>query len=124
MSSGCSRSAVYANAAVRAVGGDDMSGRIASVVVGALNVALVFLIAQLDDRARRGSGISPPLILMLTPAHWSFAQLGTDAIFPVPLVLLWLWNLLRFFKCDSMRHASPPQLRAGTERLLASRRRR
>ena len=40
---------------------------------------------------------------MVTPAHWSLAQRGTDAIFPVPLVLLWLWNALRFFKRDSMR---------------------
>ena len=45
---------VYANAAVRAIGGDDVSGRIASVVVGAIDVALVFLIAHLIDGARVG----------------------------------------------------------------------
>jgi hypothetical protein len=90
---------VYANAAVRAIGGDDVSGRIASVVVGAINVALVFLIAHLLT-GRGLVGIFVAAILMFTPAHWSIAQLGTDAIFPVPLVLLWLWGSLSFFKFD------------------------
>ncbi len=91
---------VYINAAVRAIGGDDMSGRIASVVVGAINVALVFLIAHLLT-GRALVGTFAAAILMFTPAHWSIAQLGTDAIFPVPLVLLWLWRSLRFFKSDT-----------------------
>jgi hypothetical protein len=90
---------VYANAAVRAIGGDDVSGRIASVVVGAINVALVYLIAQLLT-GRTLVGIFAAVILMFTPAHWSIAQLGTDAIVPVPLVLLWLWGSLRFFNRD------------------------
>ena len=92
--------AVYANAAVRAIGGDDISGRIASAIAGAINVALVFLIAHLIT-GRASIGVIAATILMLTPAHWSIAQLGTDAIFPVPLVLLWLWSSLRFFKWDS-----------------------
>ena len=90
---------VYANAAVRAIGGDDVSGRIASVVVGAINVALVFLIAHLMT-GRTLVGIFAAVILMFTPAHWSIAQLGTDAMCPVPLVLLWLWASLRFFTWD------------------------
>jgi hypothetical protein len=90
---------VYANAAVRAIGGDDVSGRIASVVVGAINVALVFRIAHLLT-GRWLVGIFAAAILMFTPAHWSIAQLGTDAIVPVPLVLLWLWGSLCFFKFD------------------------
>ncbi|HUQ86920.1 MAG TPA: glycosyltransferase family 39 protein [Vicinamibacterales bacterium] len=90
---------VYANAAVRVVGGDDMSGRLVSVVVGAINVALVFLIAQAMT-GRTIVAIFAAVVLMFTPAHWSIAQLGTDAIFPAPLVLLWLWNALRFVKLD------------------------
>ena len=94
--------AVYANAAFRAAGGDDVSGRVASAIVGATDVALVFLIAQLMT-GRAWIGIIAAVILMLTPAHWSLAQRRTDAIYPAPLILLWLWNLLRFFKWDSMR---------------------
>ena len=90
---------VYTNAAVHAIGGDDMSSRIVSVVVGAINVALVFLIAHAMT-GRALVGIFAAVILMFTPAHWSIAQLGTDAILPVPLVLLWLWGSLRFFRFD------------------------
>ena len=99
---GCSRVAVYANRAMRAAGGDDMAGRIASAALGAADVGLVFLIAHLVT-GRAWIGIVAALLLMATPAHWSLAQRGTDAIFPAPLVLLWLWNALLFLKRDSMR---------------------
>jgi hypothetical protein len=91
---------VYANAMVRAIGGDDVSGRIASAIAGAIDVALVFMIAHLIT-GRVLVGILAAGILMLTPAHWAIAQLGTDAIFPVPLVLIWFWSLLRFCKWDA-----------------------
>ena len=38
---------------------------------------------------------------MLTPAFWSFAQRGTDAMIPVPFLLLWLLSVLRFLKGDA-----------------------
>ena len=94
--------AVYANAAMRAVGGDDMAGRIASAAIGAANVGLVFLIAHLVT-GRAWIGIVSALLLIATPAHWSLAQRGTDAIFPVLFILLWLWNVILFLKRDSMR---------------------
>src|SRR5829696_10561281 len=94
--------AVYTNTMARAAGGDDVSGRFASAIAGAADVALVFLIVHLITGRAWVAAIAA-LILMLTPAHWSLAQLGTDALFPAPFVLLWLWNLLRFFKWDTMR---------------------
>jgi len=94
--------AVYANRAMRAAGGGDIAGRIASAALGAADVGLVFLIAHLVT-GRAWIGIVAALLLMATPAHWSLAQRGTDAIFPAPLVLLWLWNALLFLKRDSMR---------------------
>jgi hypothetical protein len=94
--------AVYANAFVRVAGGGEISGRIASAIAGAADVGLVFLIAHLITR-RAWIGIASALILMLTPAHWDLSQTGTDAIFPVPLILLWLLNLLLFFERDSIR---------------------
>jgi len=33
----------------------------------------------------------------------SLAQRGTDAIFPAPFILLWLWNALLFLKRDAMQ---------------------
>jgi hypothetical protein len=94
--------AVYANGVMRAAGGDDMAGRVASAALGAADVGLVFLIAHLITE-RVWIGIVAALVLMATPAHWSLAQRGTDAIFPAPFVLLWLWNALLFLKRDSMR---------------------
>jgi hypothetical protein len=94
--------AVYANRAILAAGGDDIAGRIASAALGAVDVGLVFLIAHLVT-GRAWIGCVAALLLMATPAHWSLAQRGTDAIFPVPLVLLWLWNALLFLKRDAMR---------------------
>jgi len=94
--------AVYANAVMRAVGGGDMAGRLASAALGAADVGLVFLIA-LFITERAWIGIIAALVLMATPAHWLLAQRGTDAIFQAPLVLFWLWNALLFLKRDSMR---------------------
>ena len=94
--------APYANAALRAVGGDEVSGRLASALAAALSVALLFLIAR-EITGRSWTSALAAVTLMLTPAFWSFAQRGTDAIIPVPVILLWLLNALRFLKGDSLR---------------------
>ena len=94
--------AVYANAVAQRAGGGEVSGRFASAVLGAINVALVFLIAHLMT-GRWWIGVIGGIILMLTPAHRAFAQLGTDAIFPPTLILSWLWSTLRFLKWDSLQ---------------------
>jgi hypothetical protein len=94
--------AVYANAATRVFGGDDVSGRLASAIAAALSAALVFLIAH-EITGRAWVSLVAPVMLMLTPAFWTFAQRGTDVMTPVPLILLWLWNVLRFLNKDSLR---------------------
>lgn len=94
--------AIYANAAMRAAGGDDVSGRLASALAGAISVAITCLIAWEITGSLWLSALAASM-LMLTPAFWSFAQRGTDAIAAVPLILLWLWNTLRFLKADSLR---------------------
>ena len=93
---------VYANALMQRAGGGEVSGRFASAVLGAIGVGLVFLIANLMT-GRWWIAAIGAVVLMLTPAHRSFAQLGTDAMLPAVLILLWLWNALRFFKFDSLR---------------------
>jgi len=93
--------AVYASALVRAVGGGDYSGRIASAVAGALDVALLFGVMRLVASYR--VAVVAALVLLGTPAHFWFARVGTDAIFPVPFVLGWLIAALRFVHFDSRR---------------------
>jgi len=97
--------AVYANAVARSAGGDDQSGRLASAVVAAIGVALTFVIA-LEITGRAWLGVVAAVLLMLTPAYRSSAQLGTDVLFPVPLILIWIVTLLQFFKRDSLSHLS------------------
>ena len=75
--------AVYANALVQRAGGGEASGRFASAMLGSLNVALVFLAGHLIT-GRWWIALIGAILLMLTPAHWSFAQLGSDVIFPRP----------------------------------------
>ena len=93
---------VYANAAIRAVGGDEFSGRLAGAIAGAIDVALVFLIAHVITE-RSWVGVIAAVLLIFTPAHRSLATLGTGAIAPVPMILFWLWSVLTFLTRDSVR---------------------
>jgi hypothetical protein len=94
--------AVYATAAVQRAGGGDFSGRIVSTIAAAIDVAMIFLVAELIT-ARAWVGLVAALLLMLTPSHRELGMSGTDAILPAPLILLWLWNLIAFLKRDSIR---------------------
>jgi 4-amino-4-deoxy-L-arabinose transferase-like glycosyltransferase len=87
--------AVYAHALVRAIGAGDASGRVASAIAGAADVALVFAVVRVF--AREWIAVAAALLLLLTPAHWSYARLGTDAILPAPFVLIWLLGMLNYF---------------------------
>jgi 4-amino-4-deoxy-L-arabinose transferase-like glycosyltransferase len=94
--------AVYANAAITAVSGSEFSGRIASALLAAADVALVVLITH----AIAGSALASAaagVTLLFTPAHQALAVTGTDAIFPAALVLLWLYGIVRFLNRDSIR---------------------
>jgi 4-amino-4-deoxy-L-arabinose transferase-like glycosyltransferase len=93
---------VYATAIVGAIGGGDMAGRLASAIVGAVDVALVFAAARMMF-GREWLAVVSAVLLLVTPAHWWLARAGTDAIFPAPFVLLWLIGMLRFFRSDSAR---------------------
>jgi hypothetical protein len=88
--------AVYMQALARAVGAGDMSGRIASVTAGAVDVALMFAVVRLAGR--EWVAVAAAFLLLLTPAHWTYARLGTDAIFPSPFVLAWLLGMLTYFR--------------------------
>jgi hypothetical protein len=94
--------AVYANAAVRAATAGPTAGRIASAMVGAIDIALVFLIAQ-AIAGTAWAAFASSLTLLVTPGHLAVSLSATDAIFPALLVLCWLYGVLQFLKWDSQR---------------------
>lgn len=97
--------AVYATSLTTLISSTGSAGRVAAAVVGALNVALMFLLARrlLSSTA---AGIGAGLLLMATPAHVAFARTGVDAIYPLPFVLLWLMSLLAFLDSGDRRLAA------------------
>ena len=90
---------VYATALVHALGGGDRSGRIASAFVGAADVVLVYVAVGL--LAPEWIAVASAVLLLVTPVHAWFAQLGTGTLFPAPFVLLWLIAMLRFIRHDA-----------------------
>ncbi len=73
----------------------EWSVRFPSVVVGTVDVALIYLVGYRLFRDRRFALLAAAL-LALTPAHFIHSRLEMDYLYPVPLVLLWLWCLLKF----------------------------
>lgn len=95
--------AIYATALVSWIGRDaQVSSAIAGVVAGALNVALVFLIAR-RVTGRSLPGFAAEIILFVTVSHMGIAVGEIDAIYPITCILLWLYALLRFLQSDSPR---------------------
>lgn len=97
--------AVYATSLTTLISSTGSAGRVAAAVVGALNVALMFLLARrlLSSTA---AGIGAGLLLMATPAHVAFGRTGVDALYPLPFVLLWLMSLLAFLDSGDRRLAA------------------
>ena len=90
---------VYANAMLQAAIGPIRSGQVAGAIAGAINIALVFLIAHIIT-GRTTAAIAAAAALMLTSGHTALALNGTAAIFPSTFILLWLYALLIFLKND------------------------
>src|SRR4029077_14816568 len=74
---------------------EEWSVRFPSVIVGPVDVALIYLGAHRLFRDRRYALVAAAL-LALTPAHFIHSRLEMDYLYPVPFVLLWLWCLLKF----------------------------
>ena len=81
--------AVYATAAASVVAPPEHAGRLAAAAVGAMNVALMFVLSR---RLFTGdvAPVAAALLLMATPAHFVFARTGSDAIYSLPFALTWL----------------------------------
>jgi 4-amino-4-deoxy-L-arabinose transferase-like glycosyltransferase len=76
--------------------------RLPSVVVGAIDVLLMYFIAARLFRSPRW-GIGAALLLALTPAHFMHSRLAMDFIYPVPFVMAWLLCLLIYIERRRLR---------------------
>ncbi len=96
--------AVYFTALLRLVTSPETAGRLAAASVGALNVALIFVLCR-RLLASTPLAVCAALLLMITPAHFVFARTGVDAIYPLPFVLAWLLAMAAYFDGGDRRHA-------------------
>lgn len=81
---------IYASAvALRFLPFSEASARLATALVGALNVVLVFLVARRIFRSDSAAVVAA-LLIALTPAHFIRARLGLSPMYSVPFILLWL----------------------------------
>ncbi len=88
--------AVYSTVLMSAVAPPHLAARMASAAAGAVSVALFYLLLARIHPAH-WLALAGALLFALTPAHVAYARTGTDAIYPVPFVLLWLigiWSAL------------------------------
>ncbi|HYE88159.1 MAG TPA: glycosyltransferase family 39 protein [Vicinamibacterales bacterium] len=85
---------VYATAAVLKVRPfSESSGRLATALVGVLNIVLMFLLV----RALFNStplALAAAAMIAFTPAHFIRSRLALSPMYSVPFILLWLWTLV------------------------------
>jgi hypothetical protein len=77
-----------------------LPGRYAGAIGAAVTVVCVFLIAHAT--AGTAAGLTAASALLLSVGFW-YLQARPDAIFPAPLVLLWMLGVVHFLKWDSPR---------------------
>lgn len=82
--------------------------RLPSVLVGLIDVVLMYFIAARIFRSDRW-GLLAAVLLAMTPSHFIHSRLAMDYLHPVPFVLAWLLGLLIF-----LEHRKPWLLFAAT----------
>jgi len=75
----------------------ELSGRYAAAAVGAIDIGLMFILAR-RVFVHRLAPYGAALLLLVTPAHLVYARLGTDAIYVLPFVLVWLIGLAGYLR--------------------------
>ena len=70
--------------------------RTPAVIVGVVNVALMFLLARRMLRSTAAGWVAA-ILLALSPAHFMHSRFAMDYIYPVPFVLGWLYALSIYF---------------------------
>jgi 4-amino-4-deoxy-L-arabinose transferase-like glycosyltransferase len=94
--------AVYASAVVLKVMPVSAAAlRLATVVVGLINVTLLYFIAWHLFR-RESWALVAAALLALTPAHLIHSRLALDYLYPLPFVLTWLLCLLEYLRAPRL----------------------
>lgn len=95
--------------------------RLPSLLVGALDVVLMFFVARLIFK-RLILAVVAASLLVLTPAHFVFSRLGLSVIYPLPFILAWLLCLLWFLerRSEGVLFAGTACLGIGVYSYLAS----
>src|SRR5262245_2267217 len=79
----------------------EASFRVPTVLVGALDVLLMYFVARRLFKSDRWA-LAAAALLAMTPAHFFHSRLAFDFIYPVPFVLAWLLCLLIYLEQKQM----------------------
>ena len=83
----------YLSAAVQLVlPFSESSVRIPSVIVGMINLVLLFAIVR-ELSGNQWIALMSAALLALSPAHYIFSRYALDYLYPVPFLLAWLLAL-------------------------------
>ncbi len=77
------------------IGMPEWGARLPSVVVAAIDVALIYLIAARLFK-RESLALLAAALLALTPSHFIHGRLALASVYPVPFILVWLYCLMLF----------------------------
>ena len=73
----------------------EVSARLPAVMMGAIDVLLMYVAARRIFE-RRDLALVAAALLAMTPAHFIHSRLGVDHLFPVAFEILWLWCFAAF----------------------------
>jgi len=74
--------------------------RMPSVLVGTIDVVLMFLVARRLFHSE-WLAVAATALLAMTPAHFMLTRLGLDYLYPLPFILAWLLCLTHFSESRS-----------------------
>jgi len=108
----------YAAAAAARIGSPSLPPvRWLTVIAGALDVVLIFVLATRMFSSTM-LGALAALLLLLTPAHAQFSRsAAADGVWPLPLLMVWILGLVIF--CDQSARYRRQALTAGAVALAA-----
>ena len=78
-----------------AIGLSEPTLRLPSVVMAAVDVALVYGVAR-QLFGRTGLALTAAALLILTPSHFMFGRVALASVYPIAFVLGWLWCVIAF----------------------------
>lgn len=108
-------------AALQVLPFDEAGVRTPTALIAVLNVLLTFAVARRLFESTT-MGVIAAVLLLLTPVHFIRGRMALSPLYTIPLILAWLWSLLRFAAEPTTRRlvASAVTLGAGCYTYLAA----